>query len=152
MQWFVMGFGCSWSIVYSLLWRSACLEHSYYCTRVSRTGNFQRWRLLNFANFSTYQPCWIFGDTIIDVAFVPIDCLSIPVSSFDSFLLKREFSGEFLCLGVCAPPALEFIIWNWNWNWNCFLAVSLYLCVFSTHNYRLKVYCLVRQHNPLTTH
>ena len=39
-----------------------------------------------------------------------IDCLSIPVSSFDSFLLKREFSGEFLCLGVCAPPALEFII------------------------------------------
>ena len=43
------------------------------------------------------------------MAFVPIDCLSIPVSSFDSFLLKREFSGEFLCLGVCAPPALEFI-------------------------------------------
>ena len=42
------------------------------------------------------------------MAFVPIDCLSIPVSSFDSFLLKREFSGEFLCLGVCAPPALEF--------------------------------------------
>ena len=42
------------------------------------------------------------------MAFVPIDCLSIPVSSFDSFLLKREFSGEFLCLGVCAPPALEY--------------------------------------------
>ena len=49
------------------------------------------------------------GDRI-DVAFVPIDCLSIPVSSFDSFLLKREFSGEFLCLGVCAPPALEYNI------------------------------------------
>ena len=44
------------------------------------------------------------------MAFVPIDCLSIPVSSFDSFLLKREFSGEFLCLGVCAPPALEYNI------------------------------------------
>ena len=42
------------------------------------------------------------------MAFVPIDCLSIPVSSFDSFLMKREFSGEFLCLGVCAPPALEY--------------------------------------------
>ena len=46
------------------------------------------------------------------MAFVPIDCLSIPVSSFDSFLLKREFSGEFLCLGVCAPPALEYIIYS----------------------------------------
>ena len=45
------------------------------------------------------------------MAFVPIDCLSIPVSSFDSFLLKREFSGEFLCLGVCAPPALEYNIY-----------------------------------------
>ena len=44
------------------------------------------------------------------MAFVPVDCLSIPVSSFDSFLLKREFSGEFLCLGVCAPPALEYKI------------------------------------------
>ena len=32
--------------------------------------------------FSTYQPCWIFGDTIIDVTFLPVDCLSIPVSSF----------------------------------------------------------------------
>ena len=42
------------------------------------------------------------------MAFVPVDCLSIPVSSFDSFLLKRGFSGEFLCLGVCAPPALEY--------------------------------------------
>ena len=92
--------------------QGACLGHYYCCTRVSRTGNLQRWRLLNFANFSTHQPCWIFGDTIIDVAFVPIDCLSIPVSSFDSFLLKREFSGEFLCLGVCAPPALEYNIYR----------------------------------------
>ena len=48
------------------------------------------------------------------MAFVPVDCLSIPVSSFDSFLLKREFSGEFLCLGVCAPPALEFIIYRFE--------------------------------------
>ena len=46
------------------------------------------------------------------MAFVPIDCLSIPVSSFDSFLLKRGFSGEFLCLGVCAPPALEYIVYK----------------------------------------
>ena len=45
------------------------------------------------------------------MAFVPVDCLSIPVSSFDSFLLKRGFSGEFLCLGVCAPPALGYNIY-----------------------------------------
>ena len=48
------------------------------------------------------------------MAFVPVDCLSIPVSSFDSFLLKREFSGEFLCLGVCAPPALEYIYMTYH--------------------------------------